>query len=128
MLAEDNILNQKVFTRLMRHHDVKIADEGKQAFEMFKANPDAFDCIFMDVHMPVMNGLDSTCAIRELEKNLPGQRHIPIVAVTAGVLESEQAECLAVGMDAVIIKPVSRKSLEAVLQLIAHKIHRQYYL
>jgi two-component system, sensor histidine kinase and response regulator len=73
----------------------------------------AFDLVLMDVQMPVLDGLETTAAIRAREHTSGG--HIPIVAMTARAMKGDQEECLAAGMDGYVSKPLKRDNLDAVL-------------
>lgn len=88
--------------------DSERAENGQLAVErMAAAEPGAFDLIFMDIQMPVMNGLDAAKAIRALER--PESANIPIIAMTADAFSENIAECLAAGMNGHIAKPVDMK-------------------
>jgi CheY-like chemotaxis protein len=105
LLAEDNDVNQLVFTQILEGLNVtfRIAPNGKIAvrdFEQYRPR-----LIMMDVSMPEMNGLEATRRIRELEKELG--LHTPIIGVTAHSLRGDQERCLAAGMDDYMSKPVS---------------------
>lgn len=115
LVAEDNALNQKLIERQLSDKSVRMCSDGKQAVDAYTANPSYWTCIFMDVHMPVMHGLDATREIRKFEATLVPPRRVPIIAITAGVLESEQEECIKAGMDSILMKPILREALEAVL-------------
>jgi PAS domain S-box-containing protein len=112
LVAEDNPINQRV-TELMLHrlgHTLQCVDDGEAALSTWRAG--SFDAVLMDLQMPVMDGLEAARAMRGAE--LPGH-HIPIIAVTANIRESDRAACLAAGMDAVISKPLTHDSLSAAL-------------
>ncbi len=99
---EDNIILAKI--RLEQfEHVVSIARNGNEAIEKFEKGK--FDIILMDVHMPITDGIEATKNIRKLEKNCGG--HIPIIALTASVMEGETSKYKAAGMDEVAAKPVS---------------------
>ncbi|ARN75337.1 response regulator [Oceanicoccus sagamiensis] len=112
LLAEDNIVNQKVAVRMLEKLgcNVDIAVNGSEAVDMWQAQP--YDMIFMDCHMPVLDGYQATEEIRRIEN---GERHIPIVALTANALEGEAQVCADVGMDGFIAKPVKVSDLETVI-------------
>lgn len=103
LLAEDVKVNRDIIHTVLERegHQVTIAENGLEALDF--AQRDTFDLILMDVHMPIMDGLDATCAIRALG-GLAGAT--PIVALTANVMASEQEKCRRAGMNAVLMKPV----------------------
>ncbi len=105
LVAEDNDINQIVFTQILQEmsHTFKIVGDGKEAVEAFEAHRPRL--ILMDVSMPHMNGMDATQAIRELERDTGG--HVPIVGVTANALRGDREKCLEGGMDDYLSKPVS---------------------
>jgi signal transduction histidine kinase len=113
LLVEDNLLNQKfAMTSLQRAgHSVELAENGKIAVEKFKNSH--FDLILMDIAMPIMDGIEATHLIRELEK---GKKRIKIVAVTAHVMVTDREKCLAAGMDEYIAKPYRPHELIAILE------------
>jgi CheY-like chemotaxis protein len=100
LVAEDNKLNQKIanFILLKQNATVSIANNGQEAIDMLKEKP--FDVILMDLHMPVLDGLEAVKFIREELKS-----NIPIIAFTASTFEDESDKCLAAGMDACVSKP-----------------------
>jgi two-component system, sensor histidine kinase and response regulator len=104
LVAEDNAVNQALIVRVLEKmgHLPVIAQNGKEAVSL--ATTQKFDVIFMDVQMPEMDGLAATVAIRETEKRTG--THIPIYAMTARVMKGDREECLKVGMDGYIPKPV----------------------
>jgi signal transduction histidine kinase/ligand-binding sensor domain-containing protein/DNA-binding NarL/FixJ family response regulator len=104
LLAEDNVINQKLATKLLerRGHRVTAAGSGRQALEILAG--ESFDVVLMDVQMPDMDGLEATQAIRERERG--GGRRIPIAALTAHTMTGDRERCLAAGMDAFITKPI----------------------
>jgi signal transduction histidine kinase/DNA-binding response OmpR family regulator len=114
LLAEDNLINQKVGARLMEKqgHSVEVTSNGLEALAAFTR--ETFDLIFMDVQMPVMNGYDATHAIRAAEQGTG--RHIPIVALTAHAMTSDREICLQAGMDDYLAKPIHPGELITVLQ------------
>src|SRR6185369_11040397 len=96
LLAEDNLINQKVATRLLEKLNltITIAQNGQEALE--KAQAAAFDLILMDCQMPEMDGYEATEAIRKLQ-GAAGK--IPIVAMTANAMQGDREKCIGVGMD-----------------------------
>ncbi|MGB8952552.1 MAG: PAS domain S-box protein [Candidatus Aminicenantales bacterium] len=104
LLAEDNLINQKVTILVLNKqgHKVMVANNGREVLSALKnAN---FDLILMDVQMPKMDGLDATKAIRKKEEKTGS--HIPIVAMTAHAMKGDRERCLAVGMDEYLSKPL----------------------
>jgi CheY-like chemotaxis protein len=109
LVVEDNPINQRVVSRLLeRHnHNVTVASNGRDALEALTGTE--FDCVLMDVQMPVMTGLEATEAIREMERG--SGRRIPIIAMTAHAMKGDRELCLASGMDGYISKPIQPKDL-----------------
>ena len=109
LLAEDNLVNQKLAVRLLEKqgHAVTAASDGREAIALFERQ--AFDLILMDVQMPGMDGFEATAAIREMEK-FKGSR-IPIVALTAHAMSGDRERCLASGMDGFATKPIRPEDL-----------------
>ncbi len=114
LLVEDHPANQKLATWLLQRqgHQVTLAENGAEALRLMKAL--AFDVVLMDVQMPVMDGLEATRRIRELERGR-GDRHHPIIAMTAGAIVGDREKCLAAGMDDYISKPIAAPLLFAKL-------------
>ncbi|MGF6253534.1 response regulator [Ensifer sp. LBL] len=114
LVAEDNQINQFVFTQILEGLGVshRIAANGREAVELWHELQPAL--VLMDVSMPVMNGFDATVAIRSAEKGR-GQK-TPIIGVTAQALDIDLQQCKASGMDDHIMKPVSPDMIEAVLR------------
>jgi CheY-like chemotaxis protein/anti-sigma regulatory factor (Ser/Thr protein kinase) len=109
LLAEDNPVNQRLAQRILQKagHAVMLAGNGKEALEALADQP--FDLILMDVQMPVMDGFETTHAIREQERG--GTAHIPIIATTAHAMTGDRERCLAAGMDGYISKPIRAREL-----------------
>lgn len=113
LLAEDNIVNQRVVAELIRRegHDLVIVENGREAVAAVKEK--AFDLVLMDIQMPVMDGFEATEAIREAEKD--AVRHTPIVAMTAHAMIGDQEKCIQARMDDYLSKPINFASLLAML-------------
>lgn len=112
LLVEDNPINQKVAAKMLSTlgHNVNVAENGQVAVDAFSQQD--YDAVFMDVQMPVMDGVDATIAIRAL----PSDHHQPvIIALSANVLPEEQARCIDAGMDAFLGKPARLQQLESAL-------------
>jgi CheY-like chemotaxis protein len=113
LLAEDNLVNQKVVTRLLekRGHRVMVAGNGREALDAL--GRENFDLVLMDVQMPEMDGFETTAVIREKEKS--SGVHQPVVALTANAMKGDRAQCLSAGMDAYLTKPIRSDELDALL-------------
>jgi len=105
LLVEDNIINIKVASQLLKHWEVEyeVAEDGNQALKMFKTG--MFDLILMDLHLPGMDGFEATVEIRKLDKD------IPIFALTAAAMAEEKERVFAVGMNDFITKPFKTQEL-----------------
>jgi CheY-like chemotaxis protein/anti-sigma regulatory factor (Ser/Thr protein kinase) len=119
LLAEDNLINQKLAVSLIQRmgHKVSIAQNGNQALEAIER--EKFDIILMDVQMPEMDGLEATQAIRARE-NLNGLPRIPVIAMTAYAMAGDRDRCLAAGMDGYVSKPINAQELFETIENIAH--------
>jgi len=113
LIVEDNLVNQKVARRLMERMgcSVDVAANGREGVQRWEER--SYDLILMDCQMPEMDGYDATRAIRAREA---GQRHTPIVAVTANAMAADREKCFAAGMDAFVPKPIEIESLTKILE------------
>jgi signal transduction histidine kinase/DNA-binding response OmpR family regulator len=113
LLAEDNVVNQKLATRLLERlgHSVAVVSNGNEAVEAYCR--ESFDVILMDVQMPGMNGYEATESVRKREGE---SAHIPIIALTANAMKGDRELCLAAGMDDYLSKPIRKDQLEAVIR------------
>ena len=120
LLAEDHPMCQKIAARLLERFGcrVDVAGDGAQAVEM--ASRIDYDVIFMDCHMPCMDGIEATREIRRREA-LAGNRRTPIVALTASVVDEDRQGCYAAGMDAFIKKPLQPKDIGDVIRRYASR-------
>jgi signal transduction histidine kinase/CheY-like chemotaxis protein len=108
LVAEDNIVNQKVAVRMLEKLGMRpdLAADGREAVDMFGLVP--YDLIFMDCQMPEMDGY---AAAREIRRKEGPKRHVAIVAMTAEVMAGSREECLEAGMDDHIGKPIKTEFL-----------------
>jgi len=104
LLAEDNVINQKLAVRLLekRGHKVTVAGDGDEVVEKWAQG--GFDLILMDVQMPGLSGYEATRLIRNREQE--GTEHIPIIAMTAHAMKGDREKCIAAGMDEYLSKPL----------------------
>ena len=116
LLVEDNILNQRIVTFSLRkyHHEVTIANNGKEALDIFKNS--RFDVILMDIMMPVMDGLDATLHIREYEALEHIKKQTPIIALTANTMDNDREKCLSYGMNEFMAKPFDMERLDQIFR------------
>ena len=128
LLTDDNLINQKVASRLLQQlgYRADIAKNGLEAIQALERQ--AYDLVFMDVQMPVLDGLEATRQIRqkqgEAAPHAHFQRRIGIVAMTANAMQGDRDKCLAAGMDDYIPKPVRPEMLQAVIERLAPEILR----
>jgi len=113
LLVEDNIVNQAVAEGMLVKlgYEVTIAENGEEA--LARTDAESFDLVFMDMQMPVLDGVAAT---REIRRREGSARHTPIVAMTANAMADEREQCLAAGMDDHLAKPVRLAVLQEVLQ------------
>jgi PAS domain S-box-containing protein len=111
LLVEDNEINQEVAQYILLHAGatVEVVGNGQLAVDLVTAAPARFDVVLMDVQMPVLNGYDATAALRAAGLTLP------IVAMTANVMEDDRRRAAQAGMDAHVAKPIDVEDLIAVL-------------
>jgi CheY-like chemotaxis protein len=125
LLAEDNVINQKVAILNLEKlsHQVLIVEDGIQVVETFiNEHPDV---IFMDIHMPKMDGVEATLKIREWEMQNKIQNRVPIVAMTANAQKSEKELFMASGMDDYLSKPFNTRDLLWVMDRIYKQLDRK---
>jgi CheY-like chemotaxis protein len=116
LLVEDNPINQLVAGSMLTHAGASIeaVDNGLAALERLRTDAHRYDLVLMDVQMPEMDGFEATTRIRgELGLTLP------VLAMTAGVMESEREQCIASGMNDFIAKPID---VEQMLRAIARNL------
>ena len=114
LLVEDNLLNQRIVTFSLKkyNHEVVIANNGVEAIEYFSQRK--FDVILMDIMMPVMDGLEATIKIRELENKNKIEKRTPIIALTANTMDNDRDKCISYGMDEFMAKPFDIEKLNSI--------------
>lgn len=112
LLVEDNLVNQSVMEAMLRSlgFDVGLATDGAEAVELISQQP--FDAVLMDCRLPLVDGYEATRRIRQL----PQGEGLPIIALTANVLEGDRERCLAAGMNDYLSKPFKRTDLQLTLR------------
>ncbi|GHV54066.1 hypothetical protein AGMMS49579_13960 [Spirochaetia bacterium] len=116
LLAEDVDINREIVSAILDPTGVSIdeAVDGQAACDKFTANPEIYDLIFMDIHMPGMDGYESTRIIRAFDH--PCSQTVPIIAMTANVFKEDIEKCLAAGMNGHIGKPLDFDEVMAILR------------
>jgi len=115
LVAEDNHINQVYLTSLLKiwNIDYQVANNGAAAIEQLRKFK--FDCILMDLFMPIMDGFEATQIIRN-DPEFNEIRNVPIIAVTASIIQEDFDKCTAVGMNAFISKPFREEDLLNIIQ------------
>jgi len=115
LLVEDNKVNQLVAMRMLATwgHQVDVADNGQLALKALETT--SFDAVFMDVAMPVMDGLEATRWLRAREQ-ASGSEPIPVIAMTANAMKGDRQRCLEAGMDDYVTKPIQAELLFAAVE------------
>ena len=122
LLVEDNELNREIAEAILENYGFVVdkAENGAVAVEMVKsASAGTYDCILMDVQMPVMDGYEATKCIRVLDN--PELANIPILAMTANAFEEDRRSALECGMDGFVSKPIEIDELSRALGNVLHK-------
>jgi CheY-like chemotaxis protein len=107
-LAEDNPMNQRLAQVMLTKagYQMEAANTGKEAVEKFTAEPERYDLIFKDLHMPELDGLEATKVLRNR-----GYKDIPIIAMTADAMKEDRDRCLETGMNDYMAKPIRREEV-----------------
>ncbi len=117
LVAEDNDLNAKFLSAILKrlNFNIDLAVNGRICVEKFLENN--YDLILMDIQMPIMNGLEATARIRELEQQMEVECRIPIIAITAFAFEHDKQNCLDAGMDDYLTKPYRPQDLIDIIKV-----------
>jgi ligand-binding sensor domain-containing protein/signal transduction histidine kinase/CheY-like chemotaxis protein len=108
LLAEDNPINQKLARFMLKKagYQLTVTENGEEVVDTFTSQPDNYDLVFMDIHMPRMDGMEATKKIRE-----KGFSDIPIIAMTAHSMRGDREKFLDCGMNDYIAKPIKRETV-----------------
>ncbi|QSV53524.1 MAG: response regulator [Dolichospermum sp. UKL201] len=123
LLAEDNLVNQKVFLKQLQNlgYQADAVANGQEVLELLDKIP--YDLIFMDCQMPILDGLEATKEIRRRPvSSFPKHQQPVVIAITANAMKEDQKICLDAGMDDYLSKPVAKDKLAAMLELWSQKI------
>jgi PAS domain S-box-containing protein len=114
LVAEDNHVNQKLVKELLskKNYEVTVVENGLKIFDVLEQNN--FDLILMDIQMPIMDGLEATAIIREIEKGTG--KHIPIIGITAYAVKADRDKCLEAGMDDYLAKPFVKEEFYRMIE------------
>ena len=112
LVAEDNPANQLVLKKLLKKVNIEpvFAENGQEALDKYKGNPDNWDLILMDCEMPVMDGYTATEAIRQFEQEAGLEKHT-IIGLSAHAIDELKKKALEKGMDDYLTKPIDRDNL-----------------
>jgi PAS domain S-box-containing protein len=116
LLAEDNIVNQKVTMIYLSQLGCQadLAENGEQVLQLMQTKE--YDIILMDCQMPILDGYDTTQAIRQLEATTQTAKPVAIIAITANAFNEDRDRCLKVGMDDFLSKPIRRQQLKETIE------------
>jgi two-component system, sensor histidine kinase and response regulator len=115
LLAEDNIVNQKLARRLLERLGIEVEVAGNGLEALHELQQKDFDAVLMDCQMPEMDGYETTRRLRGLSAMVRNRR-IPVIALTAHALATDRAKCLETGMDDYLTKPINPSHLERALR------------
>ncbi len=118
LVVEDNPINQKMIKHTLKNIGIttECAENGQVGLEMFMKKHESYDIVFMDIQMPVMNGIEATKAILAYEQ-AKGLKHTPIIAVTANALKGDREQFMSEGMDEYVSKPINLARFIEVLKM-----------
>ena len=128
LLVEDNELNLEIAKMLLEDEKMVVttAENGEEAVDIVsKSVPGSFDFIFMDIMIPVMDGLEATRQIRTL--NRKDTKEVPIIAMTANAFQDDIRECIDAGMNAHIAKPIDIEKVKMTIFDIPHSYFTEVF-
>lgn len=116
LLVEDNDINAEIAEMILKQYGLTVdrAENGQTGFAMIKDHPGYYQAVLMDIQMPLMNGYDTTRAIRALDD--PYYQNLPVIAMSANAYDEDVQDCLNAGMNAHIAKPFQPEDLKKLLQ------------
>lgn len=110
LVAEDDAINRSILQRrlMIDKHEIKLVNDGSDCYDEYARDTKLYDVILMDMQMPILDGMGSSRKIRLLEETCYAERkrRIPIIAVSASLVESQAREAIDAGIDGWILKPV----------------------
>ena len=114
LIVDDDLDNLEILSErlLEQNYHVTTQDDGEPAWNLLQENPFKFDVILLDRTMPVMDGF--TCT-EEVRKRQDDKKHIPIIAVTANLMDADKTRCIEAGMDDFLKKPIKLELLQSSL-------------
>ncbi|KAH8077263.1 hypothetical protein BXZ70DRAFT_962911 [Cristinia sonorae] len=135
LIVEDNDINRTILAKRlsMDGHTIVNTTNGQEGLEMVESDRD-FDCVLMDIQMPLLNGYESTERIRALEEKVPNPKprpshilngRLPIFAVSASLFEEQREDMHSLGMDGWILKPIDFKRLRLILKGVTDPTQRE---
>jgi PAS domain S-box-containing protein len=122
LVAEDVLINQKLIRTILEQRDIKvdIVDNGFRAVQTFKENGNDYDLVFLDINMPVMDGVDACKKINEI-KNQEAIKFVPVIALTANAISGDKEKYLEAGFDHYLAKPIAVNELDKLLNYYLRK-------
>ena len=116
LVAEDNVINQKLIKRTLEDLGLHVSLVGNGLAAFQKRKSEKFDIIFMDIQMPILDGVEATQEILDYEEDY-GVPHVPIIALTANALKGDRERFLSLGLDEYTTKPLVRSEIVSILNL-----------
>ncbi len=123
LLVEDLEINKLVVSSILKElgHEVSVAKDGQEAVDMIAK--EEYDLVLMDIHMPVMDGIQAAKIIRERESENGNTRHLPIIALTANAENDIRSSLISIGLDSYILKPTALQDLHYEIERVAERFN-----